>query len=244
MIIKNNKVKAYKLLAKQENISNNQAKMLIDSGLVSFKSKRVEIARSEFDAKSRFEIIRMDSKTIFQDDLIIAVNKEIGINSYSLEKRYNAKLINRLDKDTSGIILLSKNIDFIKKSINEFKNKAVIKKYQALVYGKLCDEVLINKKVQVKKGQKAVSFISSKGEEALSLVRPLQIIDNSTLVEVEIKTGRTHQIRVHLASINHPIIGDVIYNKLESKTAKRLYLHCFYTKIFDYEFTSPANFNI
>lgn len=236
--------KAYKILAKQENISNNLAKSIIDSGLVSYKSKRVDIARREYDVRAIFEIVKTASNIVFQDENILAINKEIGINSYLLEDIYSAKLINRLDKDTSGVVLLGKNRDFIQDAIKEFKQKNVIKKYQALVHGKVYEEVIIDKRVQVNRGQKAKSFISKNGLEALSIVTPLQIFDNSTLVEIEIKTGRTHQIRVHLASINHPIIGDIVYNNLDSKISKRLYLHCCYTKIFDYEFISKEQFTI
>ena len=213
---------------------------MIDRGLVSIHGKRLRIAREEFDSKTRFQIARNDNKIIYDDENLLVIDKSIGVESYALERNHSCKLINRLDVDTSGIILLAKNNATLKKAISEFKKQSVKKLYYALVQGKLCEEIVINKSISTSRGEKAISRIDKNGRVALSIVKPLRILGNKTLLEVEIKTGITHQIRVHLASIKYPIIGDVIYNN-ECRGARRMMLHCYQTSIFDKVFVSNVN---
>ncbi len=233
--------KAYKLLAMKNNISTNKAKELIDNGMVSIKGKRLNIARTILPINTHFDVMQDKSYIIFEDKDILAIDKSIGIESYSLEKTYqNYKLINRLDKDTSGIILMSKNDYFRQKAIDEFKQKKVQKVYFGLVEGKIYDEIIIDKKISTTKDSKAKSHINKNGLEAITKVIPIQILEQKTLVEIHILTGRTHQIRIHLTSIKHPILGDTIYNKESKIKAKRLMLHCYKTSILNYTFQSKS----
>ena len=236
--------KAYKLLALQKNISTNKAKDLIDSGRVSVNGKRLLIARSIFPIKTHFEVLDTTSFVIFEDDKILALDKSAGIDSYSLLTLYpHYKLINRLDKDTSGVILLAKTSQMRKDSIEAFRQNKVEKEYFALIEGKLYEEITIEKKISTKKDSKAISRIERDGLSAISKVTPLQIFNQTTLVSVQILTGRTHQIRIHLASIKHPIVGDIIYNKSSSIKAKRLMLHCNKTALLGYTFQSSVDIN-
>ena len=236
--------KAYKLLALQKNISTNKAKDLIDSGRVSVNGKRLLIARSIFPIKTHFEVLDTTSFVIFEDDKILALDKSAGIDSYSLLTLYpHYKLINRLDKDTSGVILLAKTSQMRKDSIEAFRQNKVEKEYFALIEGKLYEEITIEKKISTKKDSKAISRIDRDGLSAISKVTPLQIFNQTTLVSVQILTGRTHQIRIHLASIKHPIVGDIIYNKSSSIKAKRLMLHCNKTALLGYTFQSSVDIN-
>lgn len=233
--------KAYNLLSKQEKISINKAKKMIDNGLISVKNRRVEIAREIFPKNTKFDIMQPKCEIIFEDSNFFVIDKGVGIESYSLEVKFSPfKLINRLDKDTSGIILMAKNDDIHKLAVQEFKAKKVDKTYIALVSGKIYDDITINKPISTIKNKSAKSKIESSGKEAISIIKPLRLINNSTLVEVKILTGRTHQIRVHLASINHPIIGDILYNKSDNK-AHRMMLHCQKTSILSHEFISNMN---
>ncbi|EJK6279481.1 RNA pseudouridine synthase, partial [Campylobacter jejuni] len=107
--------KAYKLLALQEKISNREAKDLIDKGCVFSYGKKVVVARALMSDKARFNVIKAKNpQIIFEDDKIIAINKPYAYVSEDLEKKFNAKLLNRLDKETSGVILLCKDEDFRK----------------------------------------------------------------------------------------------------------------------------------
>lgn len=234
--------KAYKLLALQRNISTNKAKDLIDSGRVSIKGKRLLIARTLLPLNTKFEVLAIPCVVIFEDDDILALDKSVGIESYSLLKTYpHYKLINRLDKDTSGVILLAKNEKMRQKAIQAFKQKEVEKMYFALIEGKLYEEVNIEKKISTQKDSKAKSYVDNEGLHAQSIVTPLQTFTHTTLVSVQIPTGRTHQIRIHLASIKHPIIGDIIYNKTSLIKAKRLMLHCQKTSLLGYTFESKVD---
>ena len=234
--------KAYKLLALQRNISTNKAKDLIDSGRVSIKGKRLLIARTLLPLNTKFEVLAIPCVVIFEDDDILALDKSVGIESYSLLKTYpHYKLINRLDKDTSGVILLAKNEKMRQKAIQAFKQKEVEKMYFALIEGKLYEEVNIEKKISTQKDSKAKSHIDNEGLNAQSIVTPLQTFTHTTLVSVQIPTGRTHQIRIHLKSIKHPIIGDIIYNKTSLIKAKRLMLHCQKTSLLGYTFESKVD---
>lgn len=236
--------KAYKLLALEQNISINKAKALIDSGRVSVNGKRLLIARSILPFKTHFEVTSINSCVIFEDEKILALDKSSGVESYSLLESYpHCKLINRLDKDTSGVILLAKTSQMRKDSIEAFKQKKVEKVYLALIEGKLYEETTIEKKIHTKKDSKAISHIDNNGLNAISKVTPLQIFNQTTLVSVQIPTGRTHQIRIHLASIKHPIVGDIIYNKTSSIKAKRLMLHCYKTALLGYTFQSSMDIN-
>lgn len=229
--------KAYKLLALQEKISNNEAKNLIDSGVVHAQGKKLLIARGLIDVNTKFRILKLAKPNIiFEDDDILAINKPAFVTSLSLEEKYKFPLLNRLDKETSGVILLAKNEEFQKKAINEYKNLKVIKKYFAMVKGVISEEMLIEDKILTIKGKhEAFSKISENGKSAITKVYPYMISGKKSIVKVEIKTGRTHQIRVHLANAGFPIVGDEKYGK---NSAKRLFLHSYGTEILGYKFTA------
>lgn len=228
------KEKAYKLLAIQENISNKKAKDLIDRGLVYAGNKKVAIARGELDIKTKFKVQNIQKiEKIFEDDNILAVNKPAFLNSEEVSKKMGYPLLNRLDKETSGVLLLVKNEDFQKRAIKEYKEQKVLKEYIAWVDGKIAEEIEINKPILTIKTSKAYSKISKDGREAISFVEPLIIEGNKSKVKVTIKTGRTHQVRVHLKSIGHPVLGDTAYG---GKPHKRMMLHSYKTKLLDYSF--------
>ncbi len=228
------KEKAYKLLAIQENISNKKAKDLIDRGLVYVGNKKVTIARGELDIKTKFKVQNIQKiEKIFEDDNILAVNKPAFLNSEEVSKKMGYPLLNRLDKETSGVLLLVKNEDFQKRAIKEYKNQNVLKEYIAWVDGRIVEEIEINKPIMTIKKGKAYSKISKDGKEAISLVEPLIIEGKRSKVKVIIKTGRTHQVRVHLKSIAHPILGDTVYG---GKPYKRMMLHSYKTELLGYSF--------
>ncbi|NPA74267.1 MAG: RNA pseudouridine synthase, partial [Epsilonproteobacteria bacterium] len=217
--------KAYKLLSIQEGISNRSAKELIDKGVVYIGDKKVQIARAEVKIDTKFKIKKIEnSKKIFEDDNIVAVDKPAFITSEEVSKKMGFKLLNRLDKETSGVLLLYKNEEFQKKAIEEFKKQNVLKEYIAWVEGIIAEKIVIDSPILTIKDKKAYSKISPKGKEAISIVEPLEIIGKRSKVKVTIKTGRTHQVRVHLKSISHPIIGDTLYG---GKKNHRMLLHAY-----------------
>lgn len=236
-------MQAYKLLAQQEGISNNKAKKLIDDGLVSINNEKVLIARAEVPQKTRFSVQKIEKpQVLFEDENLLALDKPPFLASEDI-KIEGATLIHRLDKETSGILLFSKNEEFRQKCVEEFKANRVKKLYIAWVEGMVIEEVTIDKAIKTIKKGAAYSKIDKSGKSAKSIVTPLEVHGKKSKVQVEILTGRTHQIRVHLKSINHPIIGDVQYGSRYK--ASRVMLHASYIKIFDYEIKSkePKSFN-
>jgi 23S rRNA pseudouridine1911/1915/1917 synthase len=235
------KEKAYKLLAFQENISNNKAKELIDRGLVYVGDQKVKIARADISDDTKFRIeMPQDISIIYEDDFIVAVDKPAFVESYDIEKIMpNLKLLHRLDRETSGILLLSKDEVFSKEAVLAFKDKKVTKEYVAWVDGIIYEEQTIDLPISTfKKGGSAFSKIDAKnGKSAKTVIKPLEVQGKKSKIDITIDTGRTHQIRVHLAHMGYPIVGDEKYG---SRTkAKRVLLHAKRIALLGYDFTSP-----
>ncbi len=231
--------KAYKVLALQQGISNKKAKELIDRGLVFVEDKKVKIARADIHTETFFRIeYPAEIEILYQDDDIIAINKPAQVDSYDIQDVIEgAELLHRLDRDTSGVLLLGKNRAFIDQAIKEFKSRRVEKHYVAWTEGVLYEKLEINEPIFTIKKGKAFSLIDPvRGKKAHTIVTPEEIQGKKSKVHIEISTGRTHQIRVHLAYIGHPIVGDEQYG---SRTqSKRVLLHSAKMKILDYEFNA------
>ncbi len=230
--------KAYKLLSIQEGISNNKAKELIDMGVVYAHGEKVVIARALVDVHVKFKIMKLEKESVItEDDIKLVLNKPSFVTTEMLAKKYGLNALHRLDKETSGVLVLTKDESYRLKAIEEFRKMKVDKVYYAIVNGKVAEPIEINSPIfTTKTNSGAISKVSKKGKEALSLVEPVMIEGRYSLVKITIKTGRTHQIRVHLSSVGHPVLGDLKYGRYK---AERLMLHSSYMKIFDETFNAP-----
>ena len=241
--------KAYKVLAQQENISNSKAKELIDRGVVKVGDQKVLIARGEIRTDTKFNIKEIGKiKVIFEDKDILVVDKPAFLTADDVAKKYEgAILLNRLDKETSGVMMFAKNEDFQKKAIKEFQANKVYKEYVAIVEGKVVEEIEIDKPILTTKdrGMAKSKIDVKRGKAAKSTVYPVLVEGNKSKIKVVIESGRTHQIRVHLNSVGLPIIGDAIYGRTSSNV-NRVLLHSKITKIFDYTFEAaePKEFKV
>lgn len=234
------KEKAYKILAMQEGISNSQAKSLIDRGLVYVGNSKVMVARGEIDERTIFRVEKIEKvKPLFENDDLIVIDKPAFVNSDEIEKQFkDARLLHRLDRETSGVLMLVKNEEFREKAIKEFKKDNVYKEYIAWVEGVLSEPVDIDMPIYTeKKNNKAVSRVSKKqGKPARTEVFPDIVSGKKTKVKCIIHHGRTHQIRAHLKYIEHPIVGDEQYG---GRRAKRVMLHAHKVKLLGMEFVAP-----
>ena len=241
------KEKAYKLLAIQEAISNKKAKDLIDKGIVSVNGKKLLVARGEISESASFRVNYIaKAKVIFEDDDILVVDKPAFLIASEVEQMYpQAVLLNRLDKETSGVMMLAKNEEFRLKAIKEFKQKKVYKEYVAVVEGKVVEEETINKPIHTIKGKSAKSKVDELlGKPALTKIIPYMVEGNKSKIKIIIENGRTHQIRVHLQYAGYPITGGLQYGKA-SNQVQRMMLHSKVTRIFGYEFNAkePKEFH-
>jgi 23S rRNA pseudouridine1911/1915/1917 synthase len=146
-------------------------------------------------------------------------NADLGFENGSDEqsKIQNLKskigLVHRLDKDTSGLIVVAKSEKVHEALAEQFSSRAVFKSYVALLHGDIRENSgRIDKPIARDRWKRTKMTVAANGRNALSLWKVRRRFEKFTLVDVEIKTGRTHQIRVHLASINHPVVGDETYN--------------------------------
>lgn len=230
--------KAYKLLATQEGVSNNEAKSMIDRGLVYVGNKKVLIARGDIDNRTTFRVEKVEKiRPIFENSDLIVVDKPAFVNSDEVERQFKpAVLLHRLDRETSGVLMLVKNEEFRQKAIKEFKQDNVYKEYIAWVEGIMSEPVEVDKPILTqKKNNKAYSNVSSKGKPARSEFFPDIVSANKTKIKCIIHHGRTHQIRTHLRYIDHPIVGDEQYG---GRRAKRVMLHAYKVRLLGMEFVA------
>ncbi|WP_300365380.1 RluA family pseudouridine synthase [Brachyspira sp.] len=163
---------------------------------------------------------------IYEDDYFIAVDKEAGIEVdnnliNAIKKQYNhihnLYLVHRIDKFTSGIVIIAKDKETKKYFEESFRNKTIKKGYHAIVQGYLEKEngtINISIGIDKKNPNRRIPLsIKEGGETAVTYYKVLKKLNEHTLLELNPVTGRTHQIRVHLSYIGHSIIGDRIYSK-------------------------------
>lgn len=176
---------------------------------------------------------------VYEDDDIVIINKEQGMVVHPAVKNYDGTLVNalmhsiknlssingvirpgivhRLDKDTSGLMVVAKNDNAHVKLSEQISTKTCRRIYWALVDGVVKEDgELITNFGRDEKNRLKMAVVEN-GKVAHTLYRVLEVFDNYSLVEFELKTGRTHQIRVHSAYIHHPIVGDKLYNNNKCK---------------------------
>lgn len=157
-------------------------------------------------------------KTSFNetDTLIDELNQYYLNQNYCLNNLKDLRngLVHRLDKDTNGLLLVAKNIDVFNHLKKDLETNKITKLYYALVknaFSKDIKEFSINLPLNHIKDCTKIK-VDKNGKEAITKVKVLQNFKNASLVQCNLLTGRTHQIRVHLSAINHPILNDPLYN--------------------------------
>ncbi|GLI55997.1 pseudouridine synthase [Propionigenium maris DSM 9537] len=221
------------------------------------KGSETVVVRIPEDEVLNIEAENLPIDIVFEDESMVIINKGPDMVVHPAPGNYTGTLVNavmyhikdlstingvirpgivhRLDKDTSGLIIIAKNDEAHLKLTDMFKEKTIDKTYVCICKGNFREhegriENLIGRNP---KDRKKMAVVDRNGKKAISNYRVVEQVEGFTLVEVGIETGRTHQIRVHMKSLNHPILGDEVYGS-PSKKAKRQMLHAY-----KLEFTHP-----
>ncbi|MEG0872694.1 MAG: RluA family pseudouridine synthase [Clostridia bacterium] len=230
-----------KKLVKDGNILVNKNVVKSGYSLKEFDTVFLQIPE-DFLADIRAEDINL--KIIYEDEDLIIVDKEKGMVVHPANGNYNGTMVNalmyshadklsgingcvrpgivhRIDKDTSGILVVAKNDNAHKNLSEQFSKHSISRKYIAIVKGIIReDEFCVNMPIgRNPKDRKKMAVTYKNSKEAITHIKVLERYYNSsmTLIEASLETGRTHQIRVHLAYKGHPLLGDETYGKKEGK---------------------------
>lgn len=191
----------------------------------------------------------MNLNIVFEDRDVIVINKERGIVVHPAPGHYSGTIVNgllahckhelsgingvmrpgivhRIDKDTSGLLMIAKN-DLAHQSLaHQLKNHTVTRKYVAIVHGNLAHQQgTINAPIGRDPKNRQQMAVGSHGKEAVTHFKVLEHYDGYSLIECELETGRTHQIRVHLNYIGHPLAGDPKYGPTKTLPINGQALH-------------------
>jgi 23S rRNA pseudouridine1911/1915/1917 synthase len=220
-----------------------KSKNILVNGLASRASYKLRLddKLSLLDVDTDFSG-KLELKVLYEDDDCVVIDKPAGILSHSkgainleptvaswLEDKIKnipgdrAGIVHRLDRGTSGVMICAKTNDaqiFLQK---QFSDRKVKKTYLAIIKGSMNPpEAIIDMPIQRNPSRPSRFKVSVNGKTATTHYKQLRTAKGYSLVELTPTTGRTHQLRVHLAKMNHPIIGDIFY---DGETADRLYLH-------------------
>ena len=184
---------------------------------------------------------------LYEDDDLLIINKQPGLIVHPTKghpyhtianglmkymqdtgQEFKVRFANRIDMDTSGIVICAKNANCQDSISNQMKGQDVVKKYVAIVHGRVEDDCVINLPVGRPDEVSIRRCVMEEGKDATTIVKVLEAFDDYSLLELTIMTGRTHQIRVHLSHIGHPIIGDALYEGEAPGLIERQALHAYH----------------
>lgn len=234
------------------NFSRSFATRLIEEGKVAvngepqlkagYKLRAHDQVLVIYDEAEEAEIPDIELEVIYEDEDCVVINKPVGLLTHSkglfnpeptvstwLRSRMSAMsgdragIVHRLDRATSGVMICAKKPEALGQLQKQFSLRKVKKSYIAVIVGEMTEpEAIIDMPIERNPKKPQTFRVGSNGKSALTAYKTLKIGNGFSLLELKPTTGRTHQLRVHLENLGHPIYGDTFYG---GKTADRLYLH-------------------
>jgi 23S rRNA pseudouridine1911/1915/1917 synthase len=212
-----------------------------------YKLRKGDTLKIDFDPSELEQIPDIDLPIMYQDDNVLVIDKPVGVISHSRGKYWNepsvasfvrqithqegdrAGIVHRLDRATSGVMICAKNSESMSFLQKQFSTRNVKKKYIAIIDGHIePPEAIIDIPIERNPNAPATFKTSSNGKHAQTHYKVVNSSEKHDLVELTPVTGRTHQLRVHLKHLGHPIVGDILY---DGSQAERLFLHAFSLEI-------------
>ena len=246
MLPEHSRTKLVKLVEKNEVFVNGKP---TKASFILTPEDHVEVASEpERAAPHNLEPAEIELEIAYEDDDLLVVNKPRGLATHpalSLKlpslvnallarhtlstgsAAYRPGIVHRLDKDTTGLIVVAKNDTAHRKLAEQIASKKAERRYVAVVQGELDQEVFkIDAPIARDKTNRLRMAVDPKGKTAITHIKKIGRVDAGTVIVARLETGRTHQIRIHLRSIGHPVVGDALY--ATHKTDLPLQLHAAY----------------
>lgn len=184
---------------------------------------------------------------VYEDEDVLVINKQPGMPTHPSMGNYENSLanavmyyfqqkgedrafraVNRLDKDTSGLMTVAKNSYAHARLADEIKSGELKRKYMCIACGQITKPGTVDAPIK-RAGESVINrMVAEDGQRAVTHYRPIKNFGEYTLLKLELETGRTHQIRVHISHIGHPLVGDWLYGTEDKALAKRQLLHSCY----------------
>ena len=205
---------------------------------------------NKFREKKTLKETNIHFDTVYEDDNILVVNKPIGLSTQpdqtgmknlvdeikvyldakeeNISFTFKPAVCNRLDKNTSGLVIAAKNYDALKQTNKAIRERKIKRFYLAKVHGIIRDSIELKGYLIKNDNKNMVKIINEQRENSKAVItyaRPLKTEGRYTWLEVEIETGRAHQIRAHLSSIEHPLAGDKKYGKKDNEKYQVLHAY-------------------
>ena len=203
--------------------------------------EKIQVKPQPHPAESAHAAEAIPLDIVYEDQALIVVNKPAGMvvhpgsgnwqgtmlnallhHATQLDGVPRAGIVHRLDKDTSGLLVVAKTLEAQTSLVRQLQTHTVKRDYLALVQGHVSHDGSVDAPVGRHPIQRTKMAVSRSGKEARTHYRVLEHFDGCTLLQCSLETGRTHQIRVHMHSLGHPLVGDPVYGGKPKKIAQEI----------------------